>query len=182
MEFLTNLFFGRKRKINSDHDEINRKKLKIEEFNLIKIIKEYNEKILNQHNTGTVPKGIKLSKYVLLSGTGAPLDDGFIPYLNSGERVILFEKKKEGTPSRDRSSSSYDGITGNQKKRSRALSLHLQTVHKLFQTKIITDDEKFLVSTRNSLHNSTTFYLLPYLTYTYIAFLVSLFERYLSIS
>ena len=104
---------------------------------------------------------VKLSKYVLLSGTGAPLDDGFIPYLNSGERVILFEKKKEGTPSRDSSSSSYDGITGNQKKRSRALSLHLQTVHKLFQTKIITDDEKFLVSTRNSLHNSTTFYLLP---------------------
>ena len=53
------------------------------------------DEILNQHNTGTVPKGIKLSKYVLLSGTGAPLDDGFIPYLNSGERVILFEKKKE---------------------------------------------------------------------------------------
>jgi len=47
MEFLTNLFFGRKRKINSDHDEINRKKQKIEEFNLINLIKEYNEKILN---------------------------------------------------------------------------------------------------------------------------------------
>ena len=104
------------------------------------------DEILSHHNSGTLSKEQKNAHFILLSGTGAPLDEGFIPYLNSGEKVILFERKKEGnSSSRDRSNSSYDSLLGKQKKRSRAVSVHLQTVHKLFQTKVITEDEKYLV-------------------------------------
>ena len=103
------------------------------------------DEILNQHYGGASSKHINNLDYVLLSGTGAPLDDGFIPYLNNGEKVILFEKKQEDNAPRSRSTSSYDGFIGKQKKRSRAVSLHLQTVHKLSQSKVITDDEKYLV-------------------------------------
>ena len=102
--------------------------------------------ILSQHGGGTISKEDKSAQYILLSGTGAPLDEGFIPYLNNGERVILFEKRKDcNSTSRDRSDASYDGILGKQKKRSRAVSVHLQTVHKLFQSKVITEEEKYLV-------------------------------------
>ena len=99
------------------------------------------EEILSQHGNIKTLAGETKPQYILLSATGAPLDDGFIPYLNDGEKVILFEKRKDNSY-RDRSSSHQDCSFGGYKKRSRSLSVNLQTVHKLFQNKFITEDEK----------------------------------------
>lgn len=99
------------------------------------------EEILSQHGNTKNLAGETKSQYILLSATGAPLDDGFIPYLNDGEKVILVEKRKDKSH-RDRTSSYQDCSFGSYKKRTRSLSVNLQTVHKLFQNKHITEEEK----------------------------------------